>query len=55
MNAAINKYAYDQATASLEIEGYFMTPFEDELCKQAIEKKITKEQYIRKLLERCNA
>ena len=45
--------ALDNAIASVEMEGFVFSEGEKELCKKAIEGKITKEEFIKILLERC--
>lgn len=45
--------ALDNAIASVEMEGFEFADGEKELCMDALEGKITKEDFIKKLLERC--
>ena len=45
--------ALDNAIASVEMEGFVFSEGEKELCKKALEGKITKEEFIKILLERC--
>ncbi len=45
--------ALDNAIASVEMEGFVFSDGEKELCMEALEGKITKDELIKKLLERC--
>ena len=47
------EYALNNAVASVEIEGYNITEDEKKLCMAVLEGKITKEEMIKKVLERC--
>ena len=50
-NAKIS--ALNNAIASVEMEGFEFADGEKELCMAALEGKITKEDFIKILLERC--
>ena len=50
-NAKIS--ALNNAIASVEMEGFVFADGEKELCMQVLEGKITKEDFIKILLERC--
>ena len=50
-NAKIS--ALNNAIASVEMEGFRFADGEKELCMKALEGKITKEEFIKILLERC--
>lgn len=45
--------ALDNAIASVEMEGFVFSDGEKELCMKAFEGKITKDEFIKILLERC--
>lgn len=45
--------ALNNAIASVEMEGFQFADGEKELCMQVLEGKITKEDFIKILLERC--
>lgn len=45
--------ALNNAIASVEMEGFVFSDGEKELCLKALDGKITKEDFIKKLLERC--
>lgn len=45
--------ALDNAIASVEMEGFVFSDGEKELCMKALEGKITKDEFIKILLERC--
>ena len=45
--------ALDNAIASVEMEGFEFADGEKELCMAALEGKITKDDFIKILLERC--
>ncbi len=45
--------ALDNAIASVEMEGFVFSDGEKELCMEALEGKITKDDFIKILLERC--
>ena len=47
------EYILNNAVASVEIEGYTITEDEKQLCMAALEGKLTKEELIKKVLERC--
>ena len=47
------EYTLNNAVASVEIEGYNVTEDEKRLCMAMLEGKITKEEMIKKVLERC--
>ena len=51
-NEKIN--ALNNAFASVEMEGFVFSGDEKELCMKALEGKITKEDFIKLLLERCS-
>lgn len=46
--------SFNNAIASVEMEGYQISDEEKQICIEMIDGKITKEQFIKKLLERCN-
>ena len=43
----------NNAVASVEIEGYSVTDAEKKMCMEFISGSITKEQFIKSVLERC--
>ena len=45
--------ALDNAIASVEMEGFVFCDGEKELCMAVLEGKITKDDFIKILLERC--
>lgn len=45
--------ALDNAIASVEMEGFVFSEGEKELCMEALEGTITKDDFIKILLERC--
>ena len=45
--------ALNNAIASVEMEGFEFADGEKELCMEALEGKITKDDFIKILLERC--
>jgi hypothetical protein len=47
------QYNLTNAIASVEIEGYTITKEEKELCMDVLNEKITKDEFIKILLERC--
>lgn len=56
MNTLYEKeYALNNAVASVEIEGYRMSEYEKKMCMSVLEGKLTKEEFVKILLERCAA
>lgn len=47
--------ALDNAVASVEIEGYRVSEYERELCMDVLNGKLTKDDFIKIMLERCTA
>lgn len=45
----------DNAVVSVEMEGYKLSDFEKELCMDVLNGKITKDELIKIMLERCMA
>lgn len=43
----------NNAVASVEIEGYSVTDAEKKMCMEFVSGSITKEQFIKSVLERC--
>ena len=43
----------NNAVASVEIEGYSVTDAEKKMCMEFVNGSITKEQFIKSVLERC--
>lgn len=47
--------ALDNAVTSVEMEGYKVSEFEKQLCMDVLNEKLTKDDFIKILLERCTA
>lgn len=43
----------ENAIASVEMEGYSLSEYEKSICAEFLDNKISKEEYIRIILERC--
>ena len=48
-----NERLLNSAIASVEMEGFHLSDYEKCLCLDAINDKITKDEFIRAVLERC--
>ena len=48
-----NERLLNSAIASVEMEGFHLSDYEKCLCLDAINDKITKDEFIRSVLERC--
>ena len=48
-----NERLLNSAIASVEMEGFHLSDYERCLCLDAINDKITKDEFIRAVLERC--
>ena len=48
-----NERLLNSAIASVEMEGFHLSEYERCLCLDAINEKITKDEFIRTILERC--
>ena len=49
------EYALNNAIASVEMEGYVLSDDEKKLCFDVLNDKLTKEEFIQIMLERCKA
>ena len=49
------EYALNNAVASVEMEGYIISENEKSLCLDVLNGKLTKDELIQIMLERCNA
>lgn len=49
------EYALNNAVASVEMEGYVLSDDEKKLCLDVLNGKLTKEEFIQIMLERCKA
>lgn len=47
------KSALDNAVASVEMEGYRVSDVEKELCMEVLDGRLTKDEFIKIMLERC--
>ena len=47
------EYALNNAVASVEMEGYIVSEYEKSLCLDVLNGKLTKEELIQIMLERC--
>ncbi|WP_337869576.1 hypothetical protein [Hominilimicola sp.] len=47
------KAALDNAVASVEMEGYRVSDVEKKLCMEVLDGKLTKDEFIKIMLERC--
>lgn len=45
--------ALNNAVASVEIEGYSVSEYEKELCMEVLNGNLTKDDFIKIMLERC--
>ena len=45
--------ALNNAVASVEMEGYRVSEYEKQLCMDVLNGKLTKDEFIKILLERC--
>ena len=54
-DSTIYMEALNNAVASVEIEGYEVTEFQKNSCLDFISGKMKKEDFIKLMLERCNA
>lgn len=48
------EYVLNNAVASVEIEGYNVSEYEKSMCMEVLNGKITAEQFIQVMLERCS-
>ena len=49
------EFALNNAVASVEMEGYTVSEQEKNLCLDVLNGKLTKSEFIKKILERCTA
>ena len=49
----LHQKSIQNAVASVEMEGYTLTEFEKSLCMDALCGKISKDEFIKIMLERC--
>lgn len=48
-------HALDNSFASVEMEGFRYSHGEKDLCMEVLDGKLSKDEFIEKLLERCNS
>lgn len=49
------KRALNSAVASVEMEGYAVSEYEKKLCMEVLNGELTKDEFIKIMLERCHA